>query len=119
MRNLILKFDEINNNNNNQQQQKTRRRSSWQFIDVVDSPSFKNSADLRELHFLFPEDQVQWLYRVDNEFAKSAKNIKDAIKENFDETVVDIFENGKWTKYATFPPLASIQLNMLLMLEEK
>ena len=99
-----------NNNNDNNQQQKTRRRSSWQFIDVVDSPSFKNSADLRELHFLFPEDQVQWLYRVDNEFAKSAKNIKDAIKENFDETVVDIYQNGMWTKYATFPPLASIQL---------
>jgi hypothetical protein len=111
--------DEKTGNNNNVEDikiqlpksDKARRRSSWQFIDVVDSPSYKNSADFRELYFQFPEDQVQWLYRVDNEFSKAAKVIRDSIKDHdFKETVVDIYENGKWTKYATFPPLASIQL---------
>ena len=73
---------------------KSRRRSSWQFIDVVDSPTYKNSADFRELYFQFPEDQVQWLYRVDGQFLKAAKVIRDSIKDhNFKETVVDIYES--------------------------
>ena len=92
---------------------KSRRRSSWQFIDVLDSPSYSNSADMRELHFQFPENHVLWLYRVDNEYAKAAKVLRNSVKEPLPEEqqkLVDVCENGIWTKYAKFPVKQSLEI---------
>ena len=101
---------------------KSRRRSSWQFIDVVDSPSYSNSADMRELHFQFPANHVLWLYRVDNEYTKAAKVLRNSMKEPLAEEqqkLVDVFENGVWTKYAKFPVSESLEIENASKLGKK